>query len=269
MLIKMPKAIVFDLDGTLYQDSVICYRLIDHFFADTRYARFSGELKRIMMQVLRGGHRIKCGHFVPKMPILTAECAEDFMEVPSVVGLARPNARDYFDREKYAYIGDGWSLAMYWARRAGFPEDVYWQLFRPAREDLLSPAYGPAVHTQLKGRLQSLRQAGIRLCLCSNSQARDAVEFLTKHGLESSFDRMIFDAHKPRAFRAILEGLNAEWGMENGDYLFVGDQGYSDLFEGRSLGAQTLLVSPFHVEDGVEWTYRAHTTDEMLEVLRL
>lgn len=266
--LRRPKAVVLDLDGTLYQDEVICYRLVDHFFADTPYAVYADDLKALMTRVLRGEETVKCGHFVPKLPLRAVMCAEDFLRVPSIAGLAEPNAPDYFDRAQFSYIGDGWSLAMYWARRVDFAEDEYWRLFRPARADLLSDTYGPAVSPALKEALRALRQAGIRLYLCSNSQARDAMDFLTKHGLRDAFDARVFDAHKPRTYPDILRALDAQRSLDWRDYLFVGDQGYSDLYMGHTLGAQTLLVSPFHIEDGMNWTARVRTADELAGTLR-
>ena len=61
-----PRFICFDLDGTLYLDSCVYLRMIDHFFHDTPYRDWIFPVQEQMKQVLSGQSSLRCGQFVPK-----------------------------------------------------------------------------------------------------------------------------------------------------------------------------------------------------------
>ena len=45
--------------------------------------------------------------------------------------------------------------------------------------------------------------------------------------------------------------------------LFIGDQGYYDLYAGKTAGASTWLISPYDVEDSALWDRRMYTIEEL------
>lgn len=91
----------------------------------------------------------------------------------------------------------------------------------------------------LAGRLLRLRDRGIRLVLCSNSRREGGEALLARLGLLGCFDEQIFDAEKPHATPKRMEGWSARWGIPSDAMLFVGDQGYGDLYAGLRAGART------------------------------
>lgn len=136
-----------------------------------------------------------------------------------------------------------------------------------ARRDLLTDGVGPQPDPVLAGRLLRLRDRGIRLVLCSNSRREGGEALLARLGLLGCFDEQIFDAEKPHATPKRMEGWSARWGIPSDAMLFVGDQGYGDLYAGLRAGARTLRVSPYPADDEGLWDGCIRTQEELKELL--
>jgi len=260
---RRPKLICFDMDGTLYQDHTVYPRIIWHFFRDTPYADWVPEIHAQMERILAGKERFRCGQFAPKRAAEAPASAAELFAVPTVTALLETDPTPYLDRSRYSYISDGWTLAMYLARRIGWSGEAFWSRFRAAREDLVSDAYGPQPEKELLNVLEKLRNSGIRLVLCSNAATEGGWNLLRHLRLDKSFDEVIFDADKPHTFPQRMD----DWGLPPEKLLFVGDQGYYDLYPGKKAGAATMLISPYHVEDACLWDRRVRTLEELTAYL--
>ena len=193
--------------------------------------------------------------------------AAALLAVPTEAALLRPDPSPWLDRRCWSYISDGWSLAMYLARRIGWDGEAFWERFQLARRDLLTDGVGPQPDPVLAGRLLRLRDRGIRLVLCSNSRREGGEALLARLGLLGCFDEQIFDAEKPHATPKRMEGWSARWGIPSDAMLFVGDQGYGDLYAGLRAGARTLRVSPYPADDEGLWDGCIRTQEELKELL--
>lgn len=259
-----PELICFDLDGTLYQDRVIYPHIIQHFFEDTPYRDWIGEVQQTIELCLQGRGPLGCGQFVPKQKADAPQTAADLFAVPAATALLLPDSTPYLDRTLYTYLCDGWTFAMYLARRIGWEGEAFWKRFRLARKELITPAYGPAPDEELIELLAGLRRGGIRLVLCSNAAEEGGRELLSYLGLSDSFDQIIFDADKPHSFPQRIR----EWNIAPQNILFVGDQGYYDLYAGAKAGGTTWMISPYVVTDASLWDARIHTLKELKEKLQ-
>ena len=153
---KRPDLICFDLDGTLYQDNKIYPRIIRYFFQDTPYQEWIPDIQARMERILWGKEPFRCGQFVPKQAAQDPQSVDDLFAVPTVTALLEPDPTPYFDRTRYTYVSDGWTLAMYLARRIGWAGDAFWNRFRGA-------------HTftfQLSKPLADLIHSCLRTCFC-------------------------------------------------------------------------------------------------------
>lgn len=261
---KIPKLICFDLDGTLYQDKVIYKNIITHFFQDTLYYEWIEPIQEKMDNILEGTETLKCGQFLPKKQAEFPEKIEDLFAVSGTAALLLESPEKWLDRRKYSYISDGWTLAMYLARRIGWEGERFWERFQKARAELVGETFGPEPDDELRDLLLKLREKGIYLVLCSNAK-KSGGEALLKHlHLSECFDEVVFDADKPHSMRTRME----EWGIDPAEMLFIGDQGYFDLYAGKLAGARTMLVSPYYIEDQGLWDIRKHTLEELKEFLR-
>ena len=264
---KRTKLLCFDLDGTLYQDKVIYLRIIEHFFQGTPYESWTSDVQNGIQEILKGQGPIGCGQFVPKIKGGILKGPGDIFAVPAFAALVEDGHAECFDRSRYSYVSDGWTLAMYAARRIGWEGDAFWLRFQKARQELVSEQYGPQKDGQMLELLKNLREQEIRLVLCSNAAKKGAEGLLVHLGLENSFDEIIFDADKPHRFGQYMESWKNRWGISEEEMVFIGDQGYFDLYAGWKAGAQTLLVAPWETADAGLWDMRIRTYEELKEYL--
>ena len=131
-----PGLVCFDLDGTLYHDDRIYLRMIDYYFAGTPWEKETGSVKAEMSRVLAGGNpAFRCGRFAPKEWGVCPGPAAALLAVPTEAALLRPDPSPWLDRRCWSYISDGWSLAMYLARRIGWDGEAFWERFQLARRE--------------------------------------------------------------------------------------------------------------------------------------
>lgn len=257
------KAVIFDLDGTLYQDDVVWYDLIRYYTEGTPYQPLTEEIVKYAKDFVEGKKEIKCGCFAPKEEVQGEVSVENLFAFPAIKGLAAADPYLFFDRSKYSYIGDGWTLSMYIAHRLGFYGEEFWRRFHKARVQLLMGPGEQVWDERITVMLETMRNAGIILLLCTNSTHDNSSALLNKLRLTDKFDELIHSARKPLGLVDRIELLRKNYSLEYEEILLVGDQGYSDLFVGQELGAKTLMSTSCFVDDGMKWTQRVYTIDEL------
>ena len=120
------------------------------------------------------------------------------------------------------------------------------------------------------GALQSAELVSMRLVVdckvrVSYAQFEQAQRIIA--AAETRLDEPIFDAEKPHATPKRMEGWSSRWGIPSDAMLFVGDQGYGDLYAGLRAGARTLRVSPYPADDEGLWDACIRTQEELKELL--
>ena len=136
-----------------------------------------------------------------------------------------------------------------------------------ARADLVGEKFGPAAFPDLRAALLGLRRRGLHLVLCSNAAQEGGRALLEKLRLADCFEELSFDADKPHSFPKRIADWSERWGVAPKDMLFVGDQGYYDLWAGKNAGARTIFVSPYPAADAVLWDMRLESTQELAAFL--
>ena len=160
-----PGLVCFDLDGTLYHDDRIYLRMIDYYFAGTPWEKEIGSVKAEMSRVLAGGNpAFRCGRFAPKEWGVCPGPAAALLAVPTEAALLRPDPSPWLDRRCWSYISDGWSLAMYLARRIGWDGEAFWERFQLARRDLLTDGVGPQPDPVLAGTVPDFTGKNLDFC---------------------------------------------------------------------------------------------------------
>lgn len=261
------KAVIFDLDGTLYQDEIVCFDLIRYYAAGTPYETLAEEIVAYAREVLAGKKNLKCGHFVKKETVSGPVSVANLFDFPSVRGLACDHPELYFDRSVYSYIGDSWTLAMFLGHRLGFYEKEFWNRFSKARQQLLSGPGRQKEDERISRMLKKLRAAGVLLALYTTSTYNNSNCLIKNLGLLDKFDELAHGVNKPYGLGDRIEMLRKNYSLRYEEILLVGDQGYSDLMVGRGVGTRTLLVNPNLVDDGMDWSVRVNSLEELTEVL--
>lgn len=260
-------AVVFDLDGTLYQDDVVCYDLIRCYTEGTPYEPMTEEIIDRARDILQGRGRQICGSFAAKCEAKGTPSLEKLFDFPVCQGLPQPDRETYFDRSRYSYIGDSWTLGMFLAHRMGFYGEEFWSRFHRVRQQLLNGPGRVVKDRRITGMLEKLRSAGIVLLLYTNSTHQNSSELLKQLDLLDKFDELAHSAGKPGGLTDRLRLLGKNYSLDYDEILLVGDQGFGDLYPGYCLGTRTLLTTPYRVEDGMEWSARVRTIGELVGLL--
>ena len=162
-----------------------------------------------MDNILEGTETLKCGQFLPKKQAEFPEKIEDLFAVSGTAALLLESPEKWLDRKKYSYISDGWTLAMYLARRIGWEGERFWERFQKARAELVGETFGPEPDDELRDLLLKLREKGIYLVLCSNAK-KSGGEALLKHLHLSEFEIVSYVKGADENFTVLYSVCDAE-----------------------------------------------------------
>ena len=87
--------------------------------------------------------------------------------------------------------------------------------------------------------LESLQQAGLTVCIVSNSRKQRVPEFCSRYGLDC-----VTHAHKP--FTGGICQCLRKYGVDPSQAVIIGDQIFTDTLGGNCAGVTTILVKAIH-----------------------
>ncbi|NLJ81251.1 MAG: HAD family hydrolase [Firmicutes bacterium] len=261
------QGIIFDLDGTLYEDTA-------HFqyYAQRLAARLSRDVRdlyrRDVDSVWEGKHTLKLGRVYDRTQDLVLETtaggrvlqAWDWKGKPLSAGQVQkiyPRPLE-FDLTKIISIGDGWWIPAACAYHYGL-EETY-SAYLETRDYLSS---GKAVLTPIPGLVSWLEglKGEISLIVATNSNLEDANHILKSLGLEEIMDKIYPEAEKPRYAQEVFLKAAREAGISEQRILSIGDNFLNDIFPAQQLGMKTCLLDPHGL-------YREDAADLVLKSLR-
>ena len=249
------EAIVFDLDGTLYEDethfdyyaeclaSEIPSEYEQNFFADLKAAR-------------QGNHTLRLGRVydVNRDNILSINEKGRVLKAWDWQGnqLTESRCKEIYDRpvscdlEEMIFMGDGWWLPAACAYHYGCT-DTYncyqktkdW--LAENQEEVLSRIPG------LKEFLQQLRKNNFNLILATNSDARDTDRLLRLLGLNGIFHNRYTSCKKPEHSRELFATIIDKNKFEPEQFLSLGDNYLNDIAPAITLGYQAILIDPHNI----------------------
>lgn len=258
------KALVFDMDGTLYQDYSFMGRYISKMMADRFPETEIDETVVWAYDLLEGRKPIKLGFMYDPAELLfysheglqpTAAYNWEGIETEAVQDVSVP----------LVYLGDPWGIAQLIAIKKGISPAIREQAFTDVRLEMLGKAYCIRKRTDLFDEIGKLE--GKRLILMTNSPLPTAQEFVDFMELNEVFDEFHFDGNKPHGIKALFEGLVKE-GYEPHEILSVGDHPWNDLYPVHQAGGRTCLISEYKHDDTTEWTVSVETIDELVQLVK-
>lgn len=258
------RLMIFDLDGTLYQDENFIGPYLTYLFREEADA-WREEADRI----LNGRHPLKIGHFFSRSlksgvrhegGTFTGRYDWDGNEADvDADGIRLPEGDAH-------YVGDAWGVLGALAGYNEVPADVRSRAFLSVRADMIERLNSVTPRAGLVSAIRGLTTVPHKL-LMTNSPEEAALNFVAKLGLENVFDQVIFGGNKPDGLTEFLPRYMEEHGISPSQVVSIGDHAWNDLYPVKRLGGRTVWISPYESHDEEQWDLRLRTLDELEDFL--
>lgn len=274
--------IIFDLDGTLYQDHSFPPRYVAHLTRGTEHEARLDELCETVEHIFAGRHPLRIDDWYDvERDLCIAHDGERAVRVCGWEGRpARWGAEGmpaaYTDAALWAeeaaarrmlFAGDGWSVMAIIAARLKINEENRGLAFRRVREEMLTAPTAMQKHERLHALL---RRLPCRAMLLTNSPGESAGAFREFLGLDGVFVHVEHGSGKPAGIAALIERIEKEDGLPASGILSIGDHAWNDLVPVKAAGGSTIAINPYLPKDAPHgWNARVQTLDELADLLEL
>ena len=252
-----PKLIVFDLDGTVYEDIHhfdYYVDLIKSLLPETTQDNF---LKDYQL-VLNNEHPLKFGRIYDTLnDLIIVQLKNNIENVYTWSGsqLEQEKIAQLYpqpvniDMQRYLSIGDLWWVPNTIAFHYGLNRTQTKQSFLKTREYMMGSDFNMIPVPGFKECLASLKNT-MHLVLMTNSPQIDSEVILEKLGLKDLFTEKIFTASKPTKTIAHIKYLSEKYQVSYDEILSVGDNYVNEILPASQLSCQTIYID--HHNSGYE-----------------
>lgn len=244
------RAVIFDLDGTLYDDTHhfdYYARLLQAALPEARRATFWADYQA----ACAGRHALRVGRLYDRRRDWVLTCTGgrvtaartwDGTPVPAPAlhrAYTGPVAVDHLD---LLNVGDLWWVPAACAAHHGLDPAAQASAFLAVREWMSGPDFTLAGTPGLRETLLALGRRGVARVLATNSPQPDSEVLLAKAGLAGTMDRCFFRCNKPAGMAAVVEAVCAAHSLRPPQVLSVGDNYVNDIAPARALGCHTVYL---------------------------
>ncbi|MCM3669693.1 HAD hydrolase-like protein [Mesobacillus maritimus] len=261
--IKEIKAIIFDMDGTLYQEDTFLGRYLTYLLEDSCSEREIESVIKAAYKILNGEHFVSLDHFydLNRNHFCTHKDLVPDHAFSWEGQRLQQNNTEYSD---LFYVGDPWSIALVFAKKYGVSVEVGMNAFKRVRAEMLTPEFAIPRDERL---IQALKHLDVDTkILITNSPFESGEVFLEYLDVLPYFNQTIYDGKKPKGIETIMNDL-IEKGYQPEEILSIGDNPFNDLHPARKRGARTVLISDYHRADSTPWDYQVRNIDELASFL--
>lgn len=258
--------VLFDMDGTLYQDFAFHRDYLRYLLQDTEYAACAEDFIRAADEILTKG-AAPMNRFYRMRPASEVRTGEALLEwINGCLVEEMPFARCYQEGlNGLHYLGDPWEVATFIAAVLGTLSQNGEKAFLRVREEMQSKTLVPnkpllELLEQLKGRYTTV--------LLSNSPQESAAGFIDKLGFTGAFSYVLYDAHKPYRLFENLRRHPALADIRTEELLSVGDHAFNEIVNVHLAGGKTVWMNPYGEAPQVPCTCRVKSIPDLMSLLR-
>lgn len=253
------KTVVFDLDGTIYQNNSF-HRDYVHFLLDgTDKIAWEKDISACIDRIYKG-ELITMNAYYDGSPI-DAQNPVDFFEKLGARRMDGMSFEEALGDESIIYTGDAWALVSLIGSALGLLEgersnEVYKRTRNKMSRDGMNGS-------------RRLHDAIIELgrhyntVLLTNSYESTAQDFLHQLQFDDVFNDAVYSANKPWGMAENLARHRPELYTEPQSFLTVGDHAFNDLMPLQKLGCKALWINPFEGINEPAYDITVHTLDEL------
>lgn len=228
------KTIVFDLDGTIYQD-VFFYKKYIHFLVEnTKYSDWEKEIVAFCDKVFNG-EKLKMND---NYKVITKEFTSS-----GEFFIALEDSHCTSVGKDTINLGDAWSVMTLIGQTLGlYSEGRGDEIFAKTRKSMVEE--GLVSDRKLYETIKKIGKK-YNVILLSNSYESTAKEFLNNINYEDAFTKIGFSSIKPHGMIEALNKVCPQALNEPETIMTIGDHAFNDLEPLAAKGAKTIWINPY------------------------
>ncbi|MCL6457759.1 MAG: HAD family hydrolase [Gorillibacterium sp.] len=259
------EVVIFDLDGTLYQDGTFYKRYLQLLFEEGEHGTRLGEFLDDMASLLAGRYVGGIGDWYHPASDTWTRGTDPSPVYRNWLGVEQSVFPKEIDAPSI-YAGDAWSLVSIFATRYGVSEQKRQQAFQQVRREMLQGASSFERHHDLYSAIGNL--TGVRAkVLLTNSPENTGREFIAALDCLELFTEIQYGAAKPSGLERYMQQLMGRESLRPDQILSIGDHAWNDLYPVRKLGGRTVWLSPYPSSESAQWDIQLSTLDELAALL--
>lgn len=236
------KTLVFDLDGTLYQNLEFHRPYMRMLLEGSHYEKMDEEIIGLVDEILNGGFlRMNLFYDLRGLPMVST--MDQLREV--LFDAIRPDLEleRIYEQGSSVYLnaGDAYSVVRMVATGLHIPKrkqnECYFRI-RKVVEEAMSP--DPEL-----AQILSLLRMKYQVILATNSPKETSDQVLSTLGMLDSFDAVLYNADKPFGLKMHLNESFAGILKNPESVLSIGDYRFNEIDNFELWGTQTMWVCPY------------------------
>lgn len=257
------KVIVFDLDGTLYQDFSFFQPYIHFMVEGTDKEGWEPGLEEYVKEVLCG-KRLKMNAFY-RCTAIDTDDPKEYVELAEKAVLPHMTAKESASSNDAIYLGDAWAVLTFIGYSIGvFGAERCQETYRRTRRAM--EQNGLCGSKRLRDAIKRA-SACCETILLTNSDAETAQKLLKQLGYDGLFQREGFSVEKPYGMVDAVESCMPGALVHPRAVLAIGDHAYNDLEPLRRRGCRTVWMNPYSGIQEPEYELCFSTLEELADFL--
>jgi FMN phosphatase YigB (HAD superfamily) len=256
-LIDEAKLLIFDLDGTLYEDTdhfdYYC-RLMQQRVADDKKQAFWDTYESMK----KGNHPVAIGKVYDIQNDVSVTVDPMTLQVTKVMtfdGEEWPSEKikkEYprelvYDFERLIAIGDGWWLPYATAMHFGLKQSDTWECYNATKEYMVTDQFNLTKTPGLKDALIRLKEEK-KLVLLTNSEREDVQRLLNELELAGIFHALHTEGQKPLKTKEKIQAILDEFGVQPQEAMSIGDNFINEIAPALLMGLKAVYIQPNRIE---------------------
>ncbi|MBQ3615242.1 MAG: HAD family hydrolase, partial [Anaerotignum sp.] len=260
---KHIKTVVFDLDGTIYQNNHFHPDYIHFLVEQTSYEDWEQALVSLVDDVF-AGYRLVMNDYYCSAPII-ADSFEAYAEKLEKARLPELTFETSVVRSDSIFLGDAWAVVSLIGSTLGLIQNGRGdKIYKKTREKMSED--GMVGNMRLKAAIEKLGKH-YETVLLTNSYEQTALDFLAQLNFSGVFTKIVYSAQKPYGLVENLTRFCPELADHPETFLTIGDHAFNDLMPLQQLGAKALWINPFENIHEAKADLIVHTLDELAQCL--
>jgi FMN phosphatase YigB (HAD superfamily) len=257
------RVMIFDMDGTLYQEDTFLGRYLTYMLEDRCSEKEIESMIKTAYNILNGEHFVSLGHYYD----FTTDSIfthTDLVPNRAFSWEGNPLQQEYTKDSNLFYIGDPWCIALILGEKLGVSEEVRTNAFNRVRAEMLNAEFAIPKSEVL---IQAFKHIDVEAkILITNSPFESGEVFLEYLEVLPHFDKAIYNGKKPQGIEKTMIDL-IEKGYKPEEILSIGDNPFNDLYPARNKGARTVFISDYRNLDQTPWDYKVKNIEELSSFL--